>query len=205
MGSSPRASLVVAATVVAHVAVGSTLAGGRPDPKLMTLRLSDLPPHLAVVRAETGRYDAARAAGTDGVAASVFRRHGYLAGYELDATRRGGLGGDLSAGPFQVISVASVWRSAAGARWSLARTVRSSKAHGFQAVPTGGRIGAVSHLYSYTLQEGDQTLRVYALGWRDGRVRATVLITGLPSAVTPHTAVRLARKQEARITGDLYS
>ena len=205
MGSSRRVRTLAAATLAAFLAVGSALAAGRPDPKRMTLRLSDLPPHLVLVQKETGRYDAARAARTDSVAVSVFKTHGYVVGYELDATRRGGLGGDLSAGPFQVISATSLWRTAAGARWSLARTVKSSQARHFQALSTGGRIGAESHLYSYTLQEGDHLFRVYALGWRDGRVRATVLVSGIQTAVTPREAVRLARKQERLIRSELNS
>jgi hypothetical protein len=197
--------MLAAATLAACIAAGSALAAGRPEPKRMTLRLTDLPPHLVVVRKETGRYDVARAASTDGVPVTVFKTHGYVGGYELDVTRRGGLSGDLSSGPFQVISAASLWRSAAGARWSLARSVSSSQARNFRALPTGGRIGGESHLYSYTLQEGDHTFRVYSLGWRDGRVRATVLISGLPTAVTARTAVRLARKQERLIAAETSS
>ena len=204
MGSGPRLRTAAAATLAACVAAGSALAAGRPDPKQMTLRLTDLSRHLVVVRKETGRYDAARAASTDSVPVSVFKTHGYVGGYELDATRRGGLGGDLSAGPFQVISAASLWRSAAGARWSLARSVRSSQARNFRGLPIGGRIGDESHLYSYTLQEGARTFRVYSLGWRDGRVRATVLISGLPAGVTARAAVRLARKQERLIAAETH-
>ena len=199
MVSSRRARTLAGTTLAALVAAGSALSAGGPDPRSMTLRLSDLPPHLVLVRAETGRYDAARAARTDSVPASAFRAHGYLAGYELDATRRR----NLSAGPAQIISAASLWRNADGARWSLARTVGSSQAHHFRALSTGRRIGAESHLYSYTLQEGTNLLRVYALGWRDGRVRATVLVAGVQSVVTPHAAIRLARAQERRITAEL--
>ena len=198
MGSSRRFQVLAVATLAALVVVGSALTAVRPDPKRMTLRLSDLRGHLTLVRKETGRYDAARAANTDSVPAAVFRAHGYLAGYELDATGR-----DLSAGPAQVISAASLWRSAAGARWSLARTVKSSRAHHFRAVPIGAHIGTESRLYAYTLQEGTDTLRVYSLGWRDGRVRGTVLVAGLPHVVTPRAAVRLARRQEARVAAEL--
>jgi hypothetical protein len=205
MGSSGRVRTLAFATLAALVAVGTASAAGQPDPKRMTLRLSDLPLHLVLVRKETGRYDAARAANTDSVAASTFRAHGYLAGYELDATLRGKLGRNLHAGPFQIISATSVWRTAAGARWSLARTVKSSQARHFHALSTGGRIGAESHLYSYTLQEGDHLFRVYALGWRDGRVRATVLVAGLPNVVTASGAVRLARRQERLITAEMNS
>jgi len=203
MGSFRRARAVAAATVAALTVVASAFAAGQPDPKRMTLRLSDLPPHLTVVRAESGRYDAARAARTDNAPVSLFRSHGYLMGYELDATRRGSLSSDVAAGLFQIISATSLWQTAAGSRWSLARTVKSSRAHGFQALPTGGRIGAESHLYSYPLQDGSYSFQVYALGWRDGRVRATVLVAGAKSAATARKAVRLARKQERRIAAEL--
>jgi hypothetical protein len=202
--SRPRNVCAVAAvTLAVLVAVGSALAAGRPDPKSMALRLSDLPPHLALVRKESGRYDAARAAATDNVAASVFRTHGYVSGYELDAVRRGSLRSDVAAGLFQIISAVSLWQSAAGARWSLARTVSSSRAHRFQALPAGRRIGAESHLYSYTLRNGTYSFRVYALGWRDGRARGTVLVAGRRSAATAREAVRLARTQEGRIVAAL--
>ena len=191
------------ATVAALVAVASAFAAGQPDPKRMTLRLSDLPAHLAFVRAESGRYDVARAARTDNAPVSLFRSHGYLGGYELDATRKGSLSSDVSAGLFQIISAASLWQTGAGARWSLARSARSSRSHGFQALPTGGRIGAESHLYSYPLQDGNYSFQVYALGWRDGPVRATVLVAGSKSAATARRAVRLARKQERRIASEL--
>jgi hypothetical protein len=204
MGSRMVRALV-APTLATLAAVGSALAARQPEPKRMTLRLSDLPPHLVLVRKETGRYDAARAASTDSFSASAFRVHGYLAGYELDAIRRGNLGGDLSAGPFQIISATSVWRNAAGARWSLARTAKSSRVHRFEALSTGGRIGAESHLYSYRLKEGSQSFRVYAVGWRHGRVRATVLVVGIEGDVAPQVAVRLARKQERRIMAELNS
>ena len=191
------------AIVAALVAVASAFAAGQPDPKRMTLRLSDLPAHLALVRAESGRYDVARAARTDNAPVSLFRSHGYLGGYELDATRKGSLSSDVSAGLFQIISAASLWQTGAGARWSLARSVRSSRSHGFQALPTGGRIGAESHLYSYPLQDGNYSFQVYALGWRDGPVRATVLVAGSKSAATARRAVRLAGKQERRIASEL--
>jgi hypothetical protein len=203
MGSSRRARAVTVATVAALVAAASALAAGRPDPLRMTLRLSDLPPHLALVRAESGRYDIARAARTDNAPVSLFRSHGYLTGYELDATRQGSLSSDVSAGLFQIIAATSLWQTASGARWSLARSVKSSRAHGFQALPTGGRIGAESHLYSYPLQDGNYSFQVYALGWRDGPVRATVLVAGAKSAATARRTVRLARKQERRIAAQL--
>jgi len=203
MGFSRRARVASAATLAALIAVASALAAGQPDPKRMTLRLSDLPPHLALVRAESGRYDAARAARTDNAPVSLFRSHGYLTGYELDATRKGSLSSDVSAGLFQIISAASLWRTGAGARWSLARSVKSARTHGFQPLPTGGRIGAESHLYSYPLQDGNYSFQVYSLGWRDGPVRATVLVAGAKSAATARRAVTLARKQERRIAAEL--
>src|SRR5262245_21722029 len=203
MGSSRQARAVAVATVAALAAASAALAAGRPDPKRMTLRLSDLPSHMALVRAESGRYDAARAARTDNAPVSQFRSHGYLSGYELDATRLGSLSSDVAAGLFQIISATSLWQTGAGARWSLARSVKSSRAHGFQALPTSGRIGAESHLYSYPLQNGNYSFQVYWLGCRAGPGRATVLFAGAKSAATARKVIRLARKQERRIAAEL--
>lgn len=193
------------AVLAALVCAGAALAAGQPDPKRMTLRLSDLPAGFAVVRKDTGRYNAARAAKMDSTAsAAAYKAHGYLAGYELDAKENASLG-DLLSGPFEITSSTSLYRAAAGARWSLARTVKAARKQHLRPLSTGGRIGAASHLYSYTAKKSGYTFRVYALGWRDQRVRATILIAGLKSAVSPREAVRLARKQERRIKAKLHS
>lgn len=181
------------------VVAGTAFAAGRPDPKRMTLRLSDLPHGLAIVRADTGRYDVARAAKTDGASVLDFRAHGYVDGYARDARRKVRVVRDILAGTFQAIAATSLWQADAGARWSLARTVASSGQHHFKALPAGRRIGAESHLYTYAANVDGYALRVYAVGWRDGRVRASVLVVGAKGHVSARQALRLARKQESRI------
>ena len=195
---------VAVATLAALLAGGSAGAAGQPDPKQMTLRLSGLPAGFAVSWKDTGRYDAARAARRDTVSAATYTAHGYISGYELDANRDGNLS-DLISKTFEVMSSTSIYRDATGPRWSLARTVAAARKHHMQVLSTGGRIGAESHLYSYTTRKGGYTVRVYVLGWRDGRVKATIFVGGLKSGASPQDAVRLARMQERRIQAVMHS
>lgn len=206
---SVRMRSLALAMLAALLVVGSALAAGQraasqPDPKQMTLRMSDMPAAFDVVRSRTGRYDAARAAKTSPYSASTFKAHGYIAGYLLDA-RWNLKFGDTTSDAVEITSATSLWRTARGAHWSLASTAAQARKQHARLLSTGGRIGDESYLYTSTGRQSGHSFRIYSLGWREGRVRATIGTIVVPkSAVSTRQPVRLAQKQERRIKAKMH-
>jgi hypothetical protein len=68
----------------------------------------------------------------------------------------------------------------------------------FKRLSTGGALGHEARYYEMT-RLSDKVL-VYAVLWRHANVKASLLVSGF-ATLSPQLAMRLARKQEAKIAG----
>jgi hypothetical protein len=190
----------IAASILVVAALAAPLAAAtpntQPDPKQMTLRLADLPTGFAQTAGAS--YRSAKAiAKKDNEPVSWFTRHGYQSGYEAEFKRNGSLPELLSSANV-VETAASVYRDQEGPTASLARTRSDCEKHG-DILSGRARIGDEAILCLF-----DRTrARVYAIGWRHGRVRATVLIGGVKGGVSLSQAVKLAVRQDHHISAEL--
>lgn len=167
-----------------------------PNPKLMVLAPSDLPTGFAT-KPSSGYVSMAKAAKDDKLSIAIFQKYGYISGYEADYDRDVSLG-DVVRGAIEIGSTVSIYQSAAGPKAGLALTASACKKHGIQE-SVGTQIGDESELCSIRQNENGTEVRVYAISWRHGAVRGTVLIAGLDGGVSATQAVQLAKRQERRI------
>lgn len=170
-------------------------APGAPDPKRMVLQPADLPADFK--RTEVRYVSNAQAVKEAAVKKNVTRLgrlQGYEARYEKQATR----------GILVVISRASSYKTAAGARESLALDVKGAarnRSLRFRRVPLGGggKIGDEAHAFRATVKQNKITVDVYTVAWRSGRIYGAVIGTGLAGTGKPFFVVKLARRQQARL------
>jgi hypothetical protein len=191
-----RVAVVMVAAVVAVAALVGEALGAAADPKGIVLRQGDLPTGFAKA-ASPGYEPLAKAAKADKISTATLKAYGYLNGYEADFSRDVSLN-DMTSGAVDIDSSASIYRNGAGAKASLARTATACRKHG-TTLSVGAKIGDASALCSIKTKTGTFTTRVYALSWRRGAVRSTVLIAGIDGGVSASEAVRLARIQDRRI------
>lgn len=171
----------------------AALAGGAADPKTMVLQPADMPVDFRRTKVRyVSNAQAAREAEVKKDFARLGRVRGYEATYRKKAVR----------GTLVVVSRASTYRTAAGARQSMAidfRGAERSRSPRFRRVGLTTKIGDEARMYRATVKQGRTTVEVYTLAWRSGRVYAAVIGSGVAGTGKPYFVVKLARRQQARI------
>lgn len=156
------------------------------DPSALVLQRADVPAGFRVDRAQTGLRTNAREAQFGPQLPALFRRWGRLTGYQVEFDRDGQT----------IASRVDVFRSASGAAEFLVWYEREAR-----------KGGGLSGLRRSRLALGDggwlyrSPLRApFAVAiWREGRVFAGAVVSGLP----PERLLGLARAQQRRIEAEL--
>ena len=163
-----------------------------PNPAALVLRLGDLPQGFSVSRADTGPVDVPPAL------AGKLRLWGRLGGYRVRFSRPVSVA-TMQEGPFEIRSEATVYRSRRGAEAALTYTTRSLIPKPFVPLPMGFPLGRQAHQYVVeTSAYGVESLG-YLVVWREGRVDASVSLTGRLGAVSVGDLAPFAKKQDTRI------
>jgi hypothetical protein len=179
-------ALALAALVLLPAAVAA-------DPKAMVLRPADVPVDFRQTKV---RYVSNAQASREAAVRKNFVRLGRIQGYEATYEKQ------ARRGILLVLSRASTYRTAAGARQSMSLDVAAaekSRSVRFRRVPLAPTVGDESRLYRATVKQGRTTVDVYTLSWRSGRVYAAVIGSGVAGTGKPWFVVKLARRQQARI------
>ncbi|MGZ8688375.1 MAG: hypothetical protein ACXWZP_08095 [Gaiellaceae bacterium] len=195
-----RARVVIPVLVLAGLLVAASSAAV-PDTKRMVLRLSDLPARFAL---EQGHYaDNARAAKESSTQTLAdFTRWGRVIGYEADFSRDG------TTGILFLSTGASTYTTVKGAgaslRDSFAVAVKPQRLNGQRVVfarvaMTGAPLGQEARTYTTNVLSQGVHVTFFVVLWRHGAVKATLLVGGPRGTLKAAEAVRLARKQQARI------
>jgi hypothetical protein len=188
--------VVVAGSAVAVSALGAERQATSVDPKLLVLRLSDLPKGYVVQRAAYVSNAQADRNAKDPQCSTRLRLSAEVQridGYNVSFTLGSGLGALLE-------SSASVHRSAVGARDAVASfgrvfaTCRGVKIH---RAPLGS-LGQQSELWTGTATGGGSAAQLGFVIWR-WHERVGMLFTAGLVGIDQRRLVRLAAKQEARI------
>ena len=194
-----RVLVVLVTTVLLTGAFASASPASTPDTKAMVLKLSDLPAGFVL---DKGHYaDNARAAKESETALADFTRWGRITGYEADFSR------EALTGILKVTSASSTYKTAKGAadstRDSYAQTTKPHRFNGqpvtFKQVSTGAKIGHEARMYSTSLKANGFNFTFYAILWRYGTVKASLLVGGLRGTFDAATAVKMAKRQQARM------
>jgi hypothetical protein len=192
----------LAAACVGLIVVGTAMASSTAaNPRLMVLRLTDLPAGFAANRGHyVSNVESARTSrGTASVA--DLRRWGRITGYETSFTRT------ALVGLIQVGSNATTYKSVRGAAASLHDTFRKAlkpfNGYRFKRLSTGGPIGHESRLYMVRTKSGSTTIDLYLVAWRYFTVIASTQGAGVAGTVTPESVVALAKKQQRHIVAAL--
>jgi hypothetical protein len=165
-----------------------------PDTKALVLRLSDL---SAGFERTGGRYVSNAQANRESSVKKDFEKLGRVNGYEA-VFEKGGIAGIL-----QITSVASRYKTAAGAHASLlvsARAAETNQEVKFRRLSVGGRLGHEARFYAATMTRNGTRIDVFSIAWRAGTIYAGVFVGALAGTADPADVVRLARKQQARIS-----
>ncbi len=175
-----------------------TLSSATPDPAQLVLRLGDLPRGFAVSQAGTGSVDDAQAAegGPPGLRAKL-ERWGRLGGYRVRFARPVSLA-TMQEGPFEIRSEATVYRSERGAAAALAYTARLVP-KSFVPLPMGFELGQQARQYVVSTSAYGLESLGYVVIWREGRVDASISLTGRLGVVSVGDLAPFAKKQDARI------
>jgi hypothetical protein len=181
--------LAAAACAVVGVGVAGASSARSPDPKLLVLRLSDLPVGFGRV---SGYYanNVRAAKETKTISLSDYMRWGRITGYEEEFRR------SSVTGLIDILAQASTYSTASGAGQSLQATYRAALTEPkVVQVSMGRTIGNDSRAYSYTTKSA----LVYIVAWRWKTVKATVFGAGVLGTVQPEPVIALAHKQQKRI------
>ena len=196
LGRAQASSLFGTAVLVlvlgAVVAAPFALAGGRvsstshsPDPKVMVLRLGDLPASGFAKRPSSGYVTTAKAQATEARKGENFAALGRSNGYEESFV------GATQGGQVTVASSATVFTTVGGADRALGFIERDgADPNRYRQMPAV-RVGAEARLY--------QVLGVaftYEIAWRSGDVLSTVVVAGAQAS----DAVSLGLHQQRRVT-----
>ncbi len=125
-----------------------------------------------------------------------FSRLGRITGYEAVFVK------EAIVGILQVTSVASTYKTVAGARESLRITARAAEMNRevrFRRLAIGRRLGHEAVFYKATTTRDGTKVDVFSLVWRSGPIYAGILAGALAGSADPADVVALARKQQARI------
>jgi hypothetical protein len=188
-----RIALALVAALLGLPPAATSHSAKSGDPKLMVLRLNDLPTGFERTK---GRYvsNVQTAKESVGTTLADYVRWGRITGYQVEFTR------SAIVGLIQVTSSASTYRTSLGAgksqRDSYQRAANELKFHRLSLGPT---IGNESRFYSYKVTKSGFKVIVYAVLWRWKTVKATLFAGGIEGTVPPEVAVALARKQQTRI------
>jgi len=184
-GTGVAASTVVAAT-------------GKP----YVLKLRDLPAGWSITT--QGKRSNAQTARENGEPVAAYEAWGRITGWRVAFERQGSLKAVLT-GPVLIESVASVYRTAGGARaaWrdgDLRRARRDPPAGTtVQRLSVGVPLGHASYAIVVTVTTGSNRGSAVAVAWRYDRVIALVIASGIEGTVDASEVITLARRQHKRI------
>jgi hypothetical protein len=168
--------LRILVTFAAVALGGATAAHAGGSLSTMTLQLSDLPTGFT----QSKSYACP--------ASCVKKEQGWIAaGYVVGWER------DYDGGLKQISSIISSYTSASAAHASMLRSWASAAHAGCQRASLTEKIGDEARLY-LCKRSG---VSVYAVSWRSGKLKATVLVAGY--VVGGDEAATLALKQQARM------
>jgi hypothetical protein len=192
-----RVRLLSFVTAILFTAVAAAaIASAAPSLKTRVLRLQDMPTGFSV---KSRHFESlAAAAKRDQRPVSELKKWGYVNGYEADFSRDVSLS-TLVRGAIEVDSSVSLYRSRVGVRASFADSARRCNKAPLHKLSLGAKIGDAAILCAATKKSGGYTFRVYAVEWRRGRLKASVLIVGLKGGVAGNQAVSLAKVQDRRM------
>ena len=190
---------LILASALLFVLLAGTASASNPDPKQMVLTLQDMPTGFSV-SSGTGYKDIAAVAKTSSTATlAQYKAWGYQTGYEADFTGSPSLS-DLMSGAADITSSVSVYKSSSGAEKSLTSSLGQCHKAPYKELSMGGaKLGDEGHLCSATKKSGEVTAQVYAVLWRHGRLKGSVLTAGVVGATSPTQAVTLAEVQDKRM------
>ncbi|HEV7493608.1 hypothetical protein [Baekduia sp.] len=190
---APRiASFACAAVVLTMVAPATAVAGDRGRVRSMVLPPGQVPPGFSrqVLRSYTPRELAAQGTWTP----KQIRYWGYTIGWEAQYDR--GLDGN---DPAQLSSDAGGYATNAGARRALSANRSHCRLGAWHPlVVRGGIADGVAACTEVTSLEGYDA-RVFFVAWRSGRFKGAITLTGPVGRVRAADAIKLARRQAARM------
>lgn len=167
---------------------------------MLVLRGGDLGATYSGQGSRISNADAARGAPA-GLAARL-RRWGRVDGYDVDFTRRIGVGG-LQDGPVEVKSAASVYGSRVGAHGAFVYATRHDVPTGYVPLALGFSVGEEARQWVSEAASRLGEMLQYVLIWRERTVDASIVVTGRVGVVSAADLAPLARKQQARIRAAL--
>lgn len=170
-----------------------TATASAASPRLMVLQLRDVPSGMAqALDRHIGVVQVKRDQG------SV--PHGFLTGWESEFKADNPIGGVAD-----IDSSVSLYDSASDAHKSVLmsyRRVATGHPPGysrFTRLSVGAPLGDEARMYVSKGHSSGIALTIYALVWRSGMAKASVIIGGVTGTIKPTAAVRLAKKQQARM------
>jgi len=174
--------VVAAAFPAAATPAPASEAGKTIDPKGLVLQFGDLPSGF---ERTSRRYVSNRQANSESSVKKDYSQLGRITGYEAVFTKEAVLG------ILQVTSAASTYRTAAGARRSLAISARATEASRevrFRRLSLSGRLGDEAFLWKTTQTRDGTKIDVFLLAWRSGRIYAGLLAAALAGSADPASA-----------------
>jgi hypothetical protein len=183
---------VLLAVLAASVMSAPAVASDRGRVRGMVLTPSEVPRGFTrqVLRSYTPRELAAQGTWTEG----QIRYWGYTVGWEAQYDR--GLDGN---DPAQLSSDAGGYRTATGARRALSANRSHCRLGSWHPMLVrGGIADGVAACTEVTSLEGYEA-RVFFVAWRSGRFKGAITLTGPTGRVRAAEAIRLARRQAARM------
>jgi hypothetical protein len=187
---------VILSLVVLLAVVASSAAGATTDPKQLVLRLGDMPTGFG---AKSRKYVPITAGVGGGATLADYKRWGYLNGYEADFTQQGSVS-DLLSGAGEIASSASVYKTATGARASLANSSAACTAKNHcERLQLAEKIGDKATLFKSTSKSSGTTTVVYAVLWVRGSLKASVFAAGVGVGPSVSAVVKLAQTQDRRM------
>jgi hypothetical protein len=178
----------LAAVLVVFLSLAAAASGATPAPGKMVLQFSDLPSGLA--QDFSHHVSASQARKENG----GWLAPGYQTGWEAQYSRK------AITGIVEIVSFVGVYATSSAAHNSLIESYAHAKRERkLKRLSVGSPLGNEARMYSYETTSSGFQLIVYAVTWRSGRVKATVLAGGILGTVDTSRIVRLACRQHAGI------
>ena len=198
-----RSMRILVPVFLALAVIFVAAAAAAPSPAKMVLKRLDLSTaFLPDGAAQVTNADVVAGGGaTDAQLASWGRIDGYKVAFKIKTNRA--LANKLI-GPIYVVSSANTYNTAAGAHTAwLVQLSALKKTPGIHTA-VGRRVGSESKLFTYTqsakVSGVTVTYLIYVYTWRSGSNTASLICEGFKGRITKQAAVKLARKQQSRIT-----